>query len=91
MNRTRSERRHNDVVKAIRKRNIVKEVYPRDDPSWEYYNNLHQYSKNKIHCSCPLCSSKTRMKKSRGRIYNPPISQLRRMDEMDYETKELNR
>ena len=20
-----------------------------------WYDNLHQYSKNKIHCSCPLC------------------------------------
>ena len=23
-----------------------------------YYDNIHQYSKNKIHCSCPLCSGK---------------------------------
>ena len=22
------------------------------------YDNLHQYSKNKIHCSCPLCRNK---------------------------------
>ena len=22
------------------------------------YDNLHQYSKNKIHCSCPLCRGK---------------------------------
>lgn len=25
---------------------------------WNYYDNLHQYSKNKIHCSCPLCNGK---------------------------------
>ena len=24
-----------------------------------WYNNLHQYSKNKIHCSCGMCSCKT--------------------------------
>ena len=36
--------------KAIRKQKIAREVL-----GWEYYNNLHQYSKNKIHCSCPLC------------------------------------
>lgn len=23
------------------------------------YDNLHQYSKNKIHCSCPVCRNKT--------------------------------
>lgn len=30
-----------------------------------WYDNLHQYSKNKIHCSCPMCSSKTRNKGNR--------------------------
>lgn len=25
---------------------------------WTSYDNLHQYSKNKIHCSCPLCNGK---------------------------------
>lgn len=23
------------------------------------YDNLHQYSKNKIHCSCPVCRGRT--------------------------------
>ena len=27
-----------------------------------FYDNLHQYSKNKIHCSCPWCSPRTRNK-----------------------------
>ena len=43
--RETAEKRHNDWVKAIRKRNL----YP------DYYDNLHQFSKNKIHCSCPMC------------------------------------
>lgn len=47
--------------KAIRKRQIVQQY------GFEWYNNLHQYSKNKIHCSCPLCrgekfSNKRRIK-----------------------------
>ena len=46
-------RRHNARKKAIRKRNICRNHY-----GFEYYDNLHQYSKNKIHCSCPLCASK---------------------------------
>ena len=50
--RNMAEKRHNDWRKAIRKRKIVEEVY-----QWSegWYDNLHQYSKNKIHCSCPLC------------------------------------
>lgn len=43
--------------KALRKKRIS------DSWMWgdgvPYYNNLHQYSKNKIHCSCGMCSCKT--------------------------------
>ena len=52
--RTRAERRKNDFNKANRKKNISETHY-----GFSYYDNTHQYSKNKIHCSCPLCSSKT--------------------------------
>lgn len=52
--KTRAERRKNDYNKAIRKKNICEHHY-----GWGYYDNLHQYSKNKIHCSCPICSAKT--------------------------------
>lgn len=52
--RTTALKRHNDWKKAIRKKNICEQVY-----GIEYYNNLHQYSKNKVHCSCPLCAAKT--------------------------------
>ena len=79
--RTHAEKRHNDWRKAIRKRNITR--------SWhlnqEYYDNLHQYSKNKIHCSCPLCRAKTAKNKQ---VYgsgakNWPISDKRKIEEMD--------
>lgn len=46
----RALRRHNNVKKAIRKRNISNRVY-----GFDWYDNLHQYSDNKIHCSCNLC------------------------------------
>ena len=54
--RTKAEKRHNDWKKAIRKRKIVSDVY-----QWSegWYDNLHQYSKNKVHCSCPFCRAKT--------------------------------
>ena len=66
--KVRKRRKHN-VSKALRKRNIVKNAY-----GWEegYYSSLHQYSKNKIHCSCPMCSAK---RKDRG----PKFSELRQL------------
>lgn len=60
--KTRAERRHMDIKKALRKRNISRKHY-----GWDYYSNLHQYSKNKIHCSCPMCTAKTNMKKRKGK------------------------
>lgn len=60
-------KRHNDWKKAIRKRNICIHEYGQ-----EYYDNLHQYSKNKIHCSCALYTAKTNTKinKSKGPVSN---------------------
>lgn len=56
--KSRAQTRHNNVTKALRKKNICEKFY-----GWQYYHNLHQYSKNKIHCSCPLCRAKTNAKK----------------------------
>ena len=65
--KSRAMRRHNDWRKAIRKRNIVHDVFPKNDDGTvtDYYPHLHQYSKGKIHCSCPLCSAKTKNKSPR--------------------------
>ena len=89
MYRTKAERRHNDWTKAIRKMKICKDFY-----GWDWYDNLHQYSKNKIHCSCPLCSAKTGKIPWRGTNYrrggkNYSIKDMKRYDEMIYELKEL--
>ena len=56
--RSRAYNRDISYRKAIRKRRLDRECsyYP------PYYTNLHQYSKNKIHCSCSSCSRKTRNK-----------------------------
>ena len=54
--------------KALRKRRISKEYgYWSPNSRGEHFDNLHQYSKNKVHCSCPLCSTKTRNKGRRDR------------------------
>ena len=65
MNRTKEYNRYKMFTKALRKRNISNRVY-----GYDFYENLHQYSKNKIHCSCPCCSAKTNTanNKSRGPV-----------------------
>lgn len=53
-NHTKEQIRENEWKHAIRKRHICKDVF-----GFEYYDNLHQYSKNKIHCSCWMCRRKS--------------------------------
>ena len=55
-NRSRAFTRKMNWLKALRKRRIDREVSSPALP--DYYDNLHQYSKNKIHCSCPDCRGK---------------------------------
>lgn len=50
-NTDRGLRRKRDFTHAIRKMMKCRK--------FPWYNNLHQYSKNKIHCSCSLCQSRT--------------------------------
>lgn len=94
MNKSRSRAYNRDVSKrkALRKKRIAEEVYY-DGKEYPYYNNLHQYSKNKIHCSCPMCSPKTRNKGHRNRknyqrALNYKTSELRRQISMDDEELE---
>ena len=42
--------------KALNRRRLARKIYPYSDE--DYYDNLHQYSKNKIHCSCRMCRGK---------------------------------
>lgn len=51
---SRGDRRHTDYKKAIRKRRITRNYW--SSRYADYYANLHQFSKNKIHCSCGLCT-----------------------------------
>jgi len=83
--RTHAEKRHNDWKKAIRKRRIDRERDNSENHK-DYYDNLHQYSKNKIHCSCPLCASKTRGKTVKctcGTGENWSIADRRKIEKMD--------
>lgn len=60
MSRGIAYNRHTTYKKAKRKKQISEDVYNCIGP---YYDNLHQFSKNKIHCSCPMCNRKTNLKK----------------------------
>ena len=83
--RPTAEKRHNDYVKAIRKRRIDRELDSGSIYHHDWYDNLHQYSKNKIHCSCPLCACKTRgktVKKTGGPGENWSIKDEKRIEEM---------
>ena len=82
--RNLAEKRHNDWKKAIRKKKIINAY------GWDYYDNLHQYSKNKIHCSCPLCRAKTAKRKqvwSGGKNWSIPDE--RRIEEMNEQEEEI--
>ena len=78
--RTRAQRRFTDRHKALRKRRIVKDVY-RWDEGW--YDNLHQYSKNKVHCSCSMCGCKTHNRFHTGPAVTWPVSDIRQLEDMD--------
>ena len=81
--------------KALRKRRISRYDYYYRVEEKDYYDNLHQYSKNKIHCSYPACQTKTRNKGHRRyrkggyhRAINYKRQDLVRMIEMDQDIEE---
>ena len=82
--RTRAERRNLNIKKAVRKKTISDEWF---NDKHHYYDNLHQYSKNKIHCSCPCCSLKTRYKKNYGKVENWKHSDLRKIVALEEQIK----
>lgn len=84
--RTRCDRRHNNWREALRKRNIIRNVHKLPD----LYDNLHQYSDNKVHCSCPICRGKTRNKQIAGPAELWPPHDARRFEDMKQQVEEYN-
>ena len=77
----RAYHRSKSWSKALRKYHIDRDRTA--DHNWGlWYNNLHQYADNKIHCSCPMCSSKTNNKNRSGASENWSISDQRKLDAM---------
>ena len=84
--RKRAERRKKDYAKALRKKHLSDSW-----TSWPWYSNLHEYSKNKIHCSCAMCSCKSRPKKYYGGqpAENWSFHDIRIFDSMNAQITEL--
>ena len=76
-------------AKATRKYHIDRD---RAAGRWSpWYDNLHQYADNKIHCSCFRCASKTNNKHGRltwGATKNWSVSDKRKLDEMEGQLKD---
>lgn len=81
MKKSRAYNRRMSYLKARRKQRLDHDGSAGRWPP--YYNNLHQYSKNKIHCSCPMCRAKTR-------INGLTIADTRKQEAMDYSEEEYN-
>ena len=99
MTRSRPWRRWKDYTKARRKYELDKELSyqftNRETGALEqylFYRYFHEYSKGKIHCSCPLCSAKTKNKGSR-KTWAPALnykpSDRRRVDSWNNQMEEL--
>lgn len=58
--RNKAERRKDDYRHIARKRKILKDVYHDDDLVFSLDKEKHRLSKGKVHCSCPLCATKTK-------------------------------
>ena len=74
------------IRKARRKRRIAHMYSLFTQTGW--YDNLHQYSKNKIHCSCAMCKGNTdwgQYTNSEGRL---KITDRRKLEGMREQMKE---
>ena len=61
IHKNRGNRRKQNARKALRKQRISREIF-----DCEMYDNLHEYDKNKVHCSCPMCKDKTNTSKDKS-------------------------
>lgn len=79
---TGGENRYYSYKKAKRAKRIDGSIFA----GYPWYDNLHQYSKGKIFCSCYLCRNKTRDKKKKD---NWSVKDKRNLDKMDYDEFEI--
>ena len=73
MNRTQDYYKHHRKRVIEKKKKFVKQYY-----NFDYYKIDGKYSKGKIHCSCPMCSSKTK-------LCGLSASDMRKRDSIDFQ------
>lgn len=81
VHRTRAQRRKISVAKALRKQRLDRSISPLGDSPM--YQNLHQFSKNKIHCSCILCRRKSNDRHAMSRKFCPTAADARKLNKLD--------
>lgn len=84
----RRKQRHKHICRRLE---IIKNVY-QDNPIYWCGNDPGRLDKAKIHCSCPMCSAKTRNKRKRrgsGGV-NYKISDQRKVDAMNFDEKDFS-
>lgn len=77
--RSRGDRRKIDYKNAKKKKTKI------NHHGFDYYDNFHQYSKNKVHCSCRICRGKDYF----GR-HILTEQEIKSNDKMQEELKEIN-
>ena len=82
--RTRAIRRKKNASKAMRKKAIDMQIHV----NTPWYGSLHQYSKNKIHCSCPMCAFNPKRHGRRFLKYQYTAQDMRNMEKQDFSEKE---
>ncbi len=81
--RTRAERRKNNFNHINKKKKLVHSLMGSD-----WYEHDGQYSKGKIHCSCPICTGKKNGRRSNS-DKDKKISDKRKLDSMKYSVTSL--
>ena len=82
--RTRAERRKANFGVINRKKKLAKSIYGDD-----YYKHDGQYCKGKIHCSCPLCSAKTKQYGNTPNYKHSEEVKIESMNEKEAEFRSL--
>ena len=76
MRRPTAERRHLTQMAIERKKHKLQyEGWSDEYEAWTHGGQRNRLNKGKVHCSCPLCSTKTK-------IYGPSLSDFKKLERM---------
>ena len=76
MRRPTAERRHLTQMAIERKKHKLQyEGWSDEHEAWTHGGQRTRLNKGKIHCSCPLCSTKTK-------VYGPSLSDFKKLERM---------